>query len=638
MAIFCSKKNTQPTSPPDTSSTPTIDSISIDNGTPGTEVLISGKSFGATQDSSTVTFADTIAPVTSWSDIAINATVPENTVSGEIVVTVCGKKSNGVYFTVNSSLNTPAIDSISIDNGAPGTEVLISGRNFGATPDSSTVTFSDTIAPVLSWSDTSISATVPDNAVSGDIVVTVFGQRSNGVYFTVNPIDDTPFIDSLSADTLHGGQWIDVWGRNFGNGKDNSYISIGGMIWSDSCDPGSYDGPSCWWNDHYLKGPVQVKADPGEVETTDIFVVADGVMSNVVYARLLGDPIIHDLSLDTVAYGDELQIVGELFLDCMGEVHVGGTKADLAGWSNELIIALVPQGAGPGSVSVYSLGGRADFPVRVLAIEDVNPSIAFVDDTVSVMGCGFGDDQGDSRVTLGTEEIAVLSWSDYLIRFAVTDQMSSGDVRVAVGSYESNSAYLAANSSIPDLIPYLQQTNSLKITFSGTILTTAGGTLIENISFVINPDDPCYLGDASVTSWESNDFSGTRTWHCGDCHHSERQIWIDGSAGPGGLFLDSVHCLYTYEGDEIGGGYTCQHEEEREFTLLDIPLFSKIVDGSIVISYEISGPAVQEHVANIAWSAWHYDSHGSSCDWTLDDIVWDDETNPPRFTITFRVR
>jgi len=71
-------------------------------------------------------------------------------------------------------------------SGVTGTPVTITGKNFGATRGTSTVTFNGAAATVTSWSATSVVATVPSGATSGNVVVTVGGQASNGVSFTVS--------------------------------------------------------------------------------------------------------------------------------------------------------------------------------------------------------------------------------------------------------------------------------------------------------------------------------------------------------------------------------------------------------------------------------------------------------------------
>ena len=85
----------------------------------------------------------------------------------------------------------PSITSLSPTSAVVGTSVTITGTNFGATQGTSTVKFNGTAATPTSWSATSIVAPVPAGATTGNVVVTVGGQSSNGVSFTVTA-DTTP--------------------------------------------------------------------------------------------------------------------------------------------------------------------------------------------------------------------------------------------------------------------------------------------------------------------------------------------------------------------------------------------------------------------------------------------------------------
>jgi len=160
--------------------TPTISSLSTTSGPVGASVTINGTGFGSTKGSSTVTFNGTaVTSYGTWSATAIPVTVPTGATTGNVVVTVGGVASNGVTFTVTTA---PAISNLSPASGIPNTTVTITGTNLGT---SGTVTFNGTVASTGSWTSTSISATVPDDVTTGNVVVTVSGQASNGVSFTV---------------------------------------------------------------------------------------------------------------------------------------------------------------------------------------------------------------------------------------------------------------------------------------------------------------------------------------------------------------------------------------------------------------------------------------------------------------------
>jgi hypothetical protein len=95
-------------------------------------------------------------------------------------------------FSVNATAGggggstTPTITSITPASGTDGSRVTIAGSNFGATQGSSTVNFGLSHAAVTSWSNTSITATVPNlSAGAVSVSVTVGGVSSNSVGYTV---------------------------------------------------------------------------------------------------------------------------------------------------------------------------------------------------------------------------------------------------------------------------------------------------------------------------------------------------------------------------------------------------------------------------------------------------------------------
>ena len=162
---------------------PMIKSLVPPNGAVGTAVTINGAGFGAAQGTGRVTFKGVAAAITSWTDTVIRTVVPAGALTGDVVVRANDVDSNGVNFIVG-----PDITSIAPGRGKVGDAVVITGVGFGATRGTSTVTFNGVAGVVVSWSDRSIKAKVP-NTRSGDVVVTVGGTASGGYFFTVDGSD-----------------------------------------------------------------------------------------------------------------------------------------------------------------------------------------------------------------------------------------------------------------------------------------------------------------------------------------------------------------------------------------------------------------------------------------------------------------
>jgi hypothetical protein len=166
---------------------PNITAIGPALGMVGSLVTLSGTTFGQTQGFGGITFNGVSADVQSWSDSSITALVPAGATSGNVIVTDHQLlASNGMNFDVVTQ-PAPVISVVSPNAGRQGISVTISGSNFGAVQNGGSITFNGLPAAITSWSDTSISTSVPVGVHSGPVVVTNSGGGSNGVQFTFAP-------------------------------------------------------------------------------------------------------------------------------------------------------------------------------------------------------------------------------------------------------------------------------------------------------------------------------------------------------------------------------------------------------------------------------------------------------------------
>ena len=205
---------------------PSITSLNPTSGVAGTPVTITGAYFGATQGYSTVTFNGTSATPTSWSATTIVAPVPTGAATGNVVVTVGGKASNGMTFTVTAA-TTPSIVSLNPTSGPVGTAVTIAGANFGATQGASTVTFNGTTATPTSWNATTVVVPVPTGSTTGNVVVKVGGVASNGLSFTASSGTGSS-MGPLKQSTVNSRYFVDPAG--------NAVFLSGSHTWNDFLD------------------------------------------------------------------------------------------------------------------------------------------------------------------------------------------------------------------------------------------------------------------------------------------------------------------------------------------------------------------------------------------------------------------
>ena len=107
--------------------------------------------------------------------------------------------------SVNSAAApAPVISSLSTMSASVGSQVVISGTGFGSTQGNSIVTLNGALVPVNSWSDTSLTVTIPAGATSGPLAVLVAPamDASNAVPFTVTAAAPPAFILSASPTSV----------------------------------------------------------------------------------------------------------------------------------------------------------------------------------------------------------------------------------------------------------------------------------------------------------------------------------------------------------------------------------------------------------------------------------------------------
>jgi YD repeat-containing protein len=130
--------------------------------------------------------------------------------------------ATGTY-TARVTLSSVEVTSLTPTSAPVGATVTVAGTGFGAVQGNSIVTFSGIAAPVLAWSNTSITVTVPAGATTGPVVVTVDGQSSNGVTFSVAL---RPVISLLNPSSGIVGQSITITGSNFGATQGTSTVTF----------------------------------------------------------------------------------------------------------------------------------------------------------------------------------------------------------------------------------------------------------------------------------------------------------------------------------------------------------------------------------------------------------------------------
>ena len=317
---------------------PIISRLDPNSGLVDTEVTIHGSNFGS---SGTVTFNGTAASTSSWDTDEIETTVPTGATTGVVIVTVDGKSSAGVTFTVIPP--APVISRLDPDSGPVDTEVTIHGSNFGS---SGTVTFNGTSASTSSWDTDEIQATVPDGATTGLVVVTVGTQSSSGVAFTVTI--PPPVISRLDPDSGPFNAEVTIHGSNFGTSGTVTFNGTTASTFS--------------WGDNRIRTRVPDGATTGPV------VVTVGTESSAGVTFTVTTLIISRLDPDSGPVDTEVRIHGSNFGNRVGTVTFNGVSSSPIQWNDRTIRVRVPVGATTGPV-VVTVGDQSSAGITFTVTE-----------------------------------------------------------------------------------------------------------------------------------------------------------------------------------------------------------------------------------------------------------------------------
>ncbi len=153
---------------------PTITSFSPTTGTVGTAVVITGTNFSTTPTDNIVDFGGFGAIVIASNTTSITTSVPTGPVGlVPISITIaCNTVTSSTDFNV-TCLPAPTITSFTPGTGGVGTVVIITGTNFSTNPLENLVDFNGQPAIVRASTATTITTTVPANAITGPINVFV---------------------------------------------------------------------------------------------------------------------------------------------------------------------------------------------------------------------------------------------------------------------------------------------------------------------------------------------------------------------------------------------------------------------------------------------------------------------------------
>jgi RHS repeat-associated protein len=358
-----------------------------------------------------------------------------------------------LLFVLNgrTQAQAPSITSIAPTTGPVGTLVTITGSNFGATQGSSTVTLNGTTAPVVSWANTSITATVPSGASSGSFSVTVDGTPASSSSFTVTPLPlgwsdgDVGSVGVAGSATYSNGLFTvkgagtEIYGTadsfNFayqslsGDGtivarvismSANSASAAAGVMIRETLSAGSTNAKSAFWPAYsafYFDARTTTgssTAEPGEVRAAIPYwvkVVRSGSTFSG-YVSPDGNNWTQMGSSETITMAQSVYI---------GLAVTSANTSALATATFDNLSVSTPTAAAPAIIGVF-------------------PGAGAVGTQATISGSGFGSSQGSSLVLLNDAPVIIGSWSGTSITFTIPSGATSGSlvVSVAPGMNSSN--------------------------------------------------------------------------------------------------------------------------------------------------------------------------------------------------------
>lgn len=419
--------------------TPSISSLSPSSGPVTTPVVISGNNFGATQGTSTVTFNGVAATPLSWTGAGILARVPSTATTGNVVVTVGSSASNTATFTVTTA---PGIVSISPASGVVGTQVTLTGVNFGTTPG--TVALNGTTLATPTWTNSSIVAVIPSGATSGPFVVTVGSQSGTSPNFTVTTIPTGWLNQDVGSANVAG---TASYSNNTFTLQGSGYFANG--VTSDGFqfafrtltgDGSIIARPQSLPNYQYVGIAIRSSLDANAPNAAALM-FTDGMNSNDYFSSRLtvGASMVPQTGVQNSSWPVWLKV------SRTGNTFTGFYSYDGENWTQLGTSVTITMGSTAYAGLLISGGGGWSLAtgtfddVRVTSTTASGPIISGISATtgsagesVTVWGSGFGASQLNSNVLVNGVAATVSSWSATSISFTIPTGATTGPVIVVV--------------------------------------------------------------------------------------------------------------------------------------------------------------------------------------------------------------
>jgi RHS repeat-associated protein len=381
-----------------------------------------------------------------WTQVGTSQTITmaQNVYIGMALSSLGGTASFDNVALSTSTITPPVITALSSTTGMIGSQLVITGSNFGASQGSSTVMLNDTAMPTVAWANSSITVTIPAGAVSGLIAVAIGPgmNSSNAVYFEVTSLPlPTLWMDqdvssvgvgSATYSSLNGVFTVNGAGASIGSTADSMHfmyqpLTGDGTIIARVVEIQSQSTPK-------ITAMIRETLDPG---ARDAYVSFQPNQATLGYRSSPGASTSTQSTSFFAghAYPYWLKLVrsGSSF---SGYVSTDGVTWTQAGSTQTISMA---QGVYVGLAVTLSSAAVLFDNVSIStptapapAITSISATTGPIGSQVVISGAHFGASQGNSVVWLSDVPMTVNSWTDTSITITISTGAISGYLAVSV--------------------------------------------------------------------------------------------------------------------------------------------------------------------------------------------------------------
>jgi RHS repeat-associated protein len=456
----------------------------------------------------------------------------------------------------SSSIANPApvISSLSATEGPIGTQVVITGQNFGTTQGTSTVLLHGAAVTINSWSATSITITIPTGATSGDLIVSVAPSmnNSNPVEFTIttNPppsgwLDqDVGYVGQLGSSTYTSGVFTVIGGGNGNGGGDNTQdgyhfdyrvLSGDGTIIARIASVNNNGWPGVMMRETLVSGAKSI--------------FLRGYISPILQSRNVANGSISQVSGPNVTWnwvkivrtGNDF--VGYVSPDGVNWTVVGGSVPISMAGTIYVGVAVTSDYIGTLSTATFDNVSLSTSTNPAPVITSLSATTGPVGTQVIITGTGFGASQGTSTVTLNNSPVTIGLWSATSISVTIPGGATSGNMIVLLSpSMDSSNPVVFSVTSSPIPSGWFDQDIGLvwqrgSATYSSGVFTINGAGpstsgYADGLHFVYQPIASDFTIIARVTSLNTNARGGVMVRQTLDPNSTDATAYVYAYGNP----------------------------------------------------------------------------------------------------------